>query len=197
MIDLTPRKDLPPVPFKAIFTSVPFWALMSAQVGHNYGIYVAITDLPKYMNDVLKLSIKENGLYSSLPFLTMFLVAQVVGFISDFIIKRKYLGVTNVRKLFTVIAAYGPAIFIVVASYSGCDEVLVVIWFTVGLGVMGTFYSGFKVNNLDLAPNYAGVLMALTNGAGGITGIIVPYLTGLLTPDVSVKFICINLFGIK
>lgn len=61
----------------------------------------------------------------------------------------------------------------------------VVAMFTLGMGFMGTFYSGFKANNLDLAPNYAGVIMGIANGAGGLTGVIGPYIVGLLTPNVS------------
>lgn len=37
---------------------------------------------------------------------------------------------------------------------------------------MGGFYPGMKVNALDLSPNYAGSLMALTNGIGATTGFI-------------------------
>lgn len=68
-----------------------------------------------------------------------------------------------------VTAGVAPGCFIIGASYAGCDKTIVVVLFTIGMGCMGTFYSGFKVNNLDLAPNYAGVLMALTNGVGGIS----------------------------
>lgn len=60
-----------------------------------------VTDLPKYMSDVLKFSIKENGIYSSLPYITMWVVAQTIGFLSDFLINRGYMSITNVRKLFT------------------------------------------------------------------------------------------------
>lgn len=49
-----------------------------------------------------------------------------------------------------------------------------------------------KVNPLDLSPNYAGVLMAITNGIGAITGIIAPYLVGVLTPNVSSKINLLN-----
>lgn len=60
---------------------------------------------------------------------------------------------------------------------------------------MGTFYAGMKVNGLDLSPNYAGSVMAIVNGIGALTGIIVPYIVGILTPDVShyysYYFICI------
>jgi len=64
-----------------------------------------------------------------------------------------------------------------------------VVLFTVATGTMGTFYPGMKVNALDLSPNYAGTLMAIVNGIGALTGIVTPYLVGVLTPNVSVIYI--------
>ncbi len=61
-----------------------------------------VTDLPKYMNDVLKFSIKENGFYNALPFLAMWIIAQLTGFLSDFIISKGYMSITNVRKFFII-----------------------------------------------------------------------------------------------
>lgn len=49
---------------------------------------------------------------------------------------------------------------------------------------MGNFYPGMKVNTIDLSPNYAGSLMALTNGLGALTGIAAPAFVGIMTPDV-------------
>jgi MFS transporter, ACS family, solute carrier family 17 (sodium-dependent inorganic phosphate cotransporter), other len=82
-------------------------------------------------------------------------------------------------------ASIGPACLIVGASYAGCDRSLVIILFTLAMGTMGGFYPGMKVNILDLSPNYAGTLMAVTNGIGAITGIVGPYLVGVLTPNTS------------
>lgn len=87
--------------------------------------------------------------------------------------------------LLMISAAVCPAIFIVAASYAGCDKFAVVVLFTIAMGFMGTFYAGMKVNSLDLSPNYAGSLMAVTNGIGAITGVIAPYVVGVLTPNVS------------
>lgn len=86
---------------------------------------------------------------------------------------------------YSVTAAIGPGVFILAASYSGCDRLLVVAMFTLGMSFMGTFYSGIKANSLDIAPNYAGVVMAVANGLGGLTGVVGPYIVGLLTPNVS------------
>ena len=88
-----------------------------------------------------------------------------------------------------IIASVGPGVGMIAASYAGCDRTAVVVLFTVSTGTMGTFYPGMKVNALDLSPNYAGTLMAIVNGIGAFTGIITPYLVGVLTPDVSVIYI--------
>lgn len=55
--------------------------------------------------------------------------------------------------------------------------------FTLSFFLTGTFYPGMKVNGLDLSPNYSGTLMALVNGMGAFTGIITPYIVGVLAPD--------------
>jgi MFS transporter, ACS family, solute carrier family 17 (sodium-dependent inorganic phosphate cotransporter), other len=134
-------------------------ALIFAQVGHDWGFFIMVTDLPKYMADVLNFPIKENGFYSSMPYALMWIVAIGSGFLGDWMITNKKISVTNSRKLFTTIASLGPAVFIVLASYAGCDRTLVVILFTLAMGFMGTFYPGMKVNSLDLSPNYAGTLV--------------------------------------
>lgn len=79
----------------------------------------------------------------------------------------------------------GPGIFIIWASYAECDRIMVVVLFTITMGLMGTYYAGIMVNTLDLSPNYAGVLMAITNGVGVFTGFAAPYIVGVLTPNVS------------
>ncbi|XP_053961369.1 putative inorganic phosphate cotransporter [Anastrepha ludens] len=177
------NKNLPPTPWKAILTSLPMWALISAQIGHDWGFYIMVTDLPKYMSDVLRFSIKSNGLYSSLPYAMMWLFSLGSGFVGDVLITRKIMSITNVRKMMTGLAAFGPAIFMVAASYAGCDRVTVVILFTIAMGLMGAFYAGMKLTPLDLSPNYAGTLMAITNGIGAVTGVISPSLVGLMTPN--------------
>ena len=78
-----------------------------------------------------------------------------------------------------------PAFGIIGASYAGCDETLVVVLFTLGVGVMGAFHPGMRVNGLDLSKHYAGTVMALVNGLGAVSGMISPVLIGRLTPHVS------------
>lgn len=53
MGQLKRNKDLPPTPWIAILTSVPMMALVCAQIGHDWGFYIMVTDLPLYISGVL------------------------------------------------------------------------------------------------------------------------------------------------
>lgn len=80
-----------------------------------------------------------------------------------------------------------PAIFVVAASYAECNRVLVVVFFVLSMGFLGNYYPGMRVNALDLSPNYAGSIIAVTNGFGSVTGIVAPVFVGLMIPDVRTK----------
>ncbi|XP_075230609.1 putative inorganic phosphate cotransporter [Lycorma delicatula] len=177
------RDHLPPTPWLRIFSSWPVWALIIGQIGHDWSLFTIQADLPKYMKSVLKFSVAQNGFLSSLPFMMMWITAMVSGWWSDFLLKREVYNVSTVRKLFTSIASFGPGLGVLAASYAGCNRILVMVLFTVGMSLMGFFYPSLKVNALDLSPNYAGTMMALVNGIGAISGIITPTLVGFLIPN--------------
>lgn len=178
--------SLPPTPWKKMLKNSAVLALIAAQIGHDFGFFVMVTDLPKYFNDVLKFNIKKNAVFTALPYIFMWIISIVTGISADIMIKQKCMSITNARKLYTTIASFVPSVLIIGASYAGCDHTAVIVLFTMAMGTMGTYYPGMKVNGIDLTPNYAGTLMATTNGIGAITGIIGPSLVGFLTPNVCI-----------
>lgn len=181
------KQRLEPVPWKALLRSVPLWSLIVAGIGHDWGYFSMVTDLPKYMTDVLKFNIRSTGLLSAMPYVAMWVASFLFGLICDFCIKRKYHSIMTARKLYTTIAATGPGICIILASYSGCDTTLAVFWFIAAMTLMGAYYSGMKINALDITPNYAGTTTAMVNGIAAIAAIITPYLIGVLTPNSTLK----------
>lgn len=44
-----------------------------------------------------------------------------------------------------------------------------------------SFFSGFNVNHLDIAPRYASILMGISNGVGTLSGMVCPLIVGALT----------------
>lgn len=65
-----------------------------------------VTDLPKYMTDVLKFNIKSAGLLSAMPYVAMWIASFFFGLLCDFCIKRKYHNIKNARKIYTTIGMY-------------------------------------------------------------------------------------------
>ncbi|XP_075225304.1 putative inorganic phosphate cotransporter [Lycorma delicatula] len=179
---LSENKNKPSTPWKEIATSLPVWANLIAQIGHEWGLITIINYLPKYMKSVLFYDIQKNGLLSAMPFFMMTVVGISAGRLTDYMTDNNVLPVTSLRKLFTAIANVGPALGILGASYGGCNRMFVVSMFTIGMGTMGFFYPSLAVNPLDLSPNYAGELMGII-GYGTAVGVISPYLVGVLAPD--------------
>lgn len=62
-----------------------------------------VTDLPKYMTDVLKFDIKSTGILSSMPYIAMWVASVFFGFTSDFGIRKGFYSLQNARKIFTSI----------------------------------------------------------------------------------------------
>lgn len=67
---------------------------------------------------------------------------MVFSVISDWCIKKQYIGLTRSRKLYTTLAFTFPGIFLVLASYGGCNRVAAVALFTIAMAFMGAYYSG-------------------------------------------------------
>jgi len=73
-----------------------------------------------------------------------------------------------------------PALALIAASYTGCNPVLTVAILTIGMGLNGGIYSGFKVNHLDISPRFAGILMSFTNCTANLAGLLAPVAAGRL-----------------
>lgn len=58
-------EEKPEVPWKAIFTSVPFWALIFTNTFGNFAWYFLLTSVPLYMKNILYFNIKAVGFGTS------------------------------------------------------------------------------------------------------------------------------------
>jgi len=177
------KNKLKSTPWLSMLSSGPMWGLMIGQIAHDWALFMINADLPKYMKSVMKFSIAETGVWSSMPHVLMWVFAILTGWLSDYLISNGKLGILQQRRLFSTIACIGPMLGTLAASYAGCDKIKVVVLFTVGMATMGFFYSSMKVNVMDLSPNYAGPAMAMVNGVGAVAGIVSPPLIGYLIPN--------------
>ncbi|KAK7093970.1 hypothetical protein V1264_007649 [Littorina saxatilis] len=171
-------------PWRAIFTSGPVWAIITAHMCNNYTNYTLLTSLPTFMKEVLKFDIKRNGALSALPYLCQAVVSVCVGYVADFLRERQYLSTTKTRKILQCTSFLGTAACIGTAGFLTCEQrPLAVFVICLCLAFMGFNRSGYTVNHIDLAPRHAGVLFGITNTAATIPGMVAPLVAGALTPN--------------
>nr|CAD7267894.1 unnamed protein product [Timema shepardi] len=184
----------PPIPWRAILRSMPFWAILVAHMGQNYGYETLMTELPTFMKQVLRFDIKQNGTLSALPYLAMWIFSMLASHVADWMkvlahadeedCQRYRVSNSFAYSPFNINSTrfpsgqYGPAIALIAASYTGCNADLTVALLTIGVGLNGGIYSGFKVNHLDISPRFAGILMSFTNCLANLAGLLAPMTAG-------------------
>ncbi|XP_078449904.1 sialin [Lampetra fluviatilis] len=171
------------VPWGSMALSPRLWAIIVAHFCYNWAFYTLLTCLPMYMNDVLHFNIKKNGLLSALPYLGCWLAMVLGGQVADHIRMRHLLSVTATRKVFTTLGLLGPGVFLVATGFVGCNYTLAVAFLTLSSSMGGLSMSGFNINHLDIAPQYAGILLGITNTFATIPGFLGPLVVGYLTPE--------------
>eukprot|EP00128_Syssomonas_multiformis_P005964 Colp12_sorted_trinity150504_noHs@24495 len=165
------------VPWKLIFSRPEVWAILVNQFCNSWGTYVLISWLPSYYNDVYKVDINEIGYFTVLPYICQGIMGVIVGWLGDFAIK-KGVRVLRVRQFAQCVGMLGPALFLVLAAYVGTTPEVGMAFITLGLTLNSLTFIGVSINQLDIAPSYAGVIFGLGNTAGCIPGIVGVYLTG-------------------
>lgn len=173
-----------PTPWKAIFTSLPFISLIVVHCGQNWGFWTLMTEMPSYMKQVLGVDIKANGVMSAMPYLAMYLLSFPMGFLSDYILRKNWLSITACRKLSNSIGHFGPAIALIGLCYVPAGAVaMAVVLLTLVVGLNAGHYTGFMLVHIDMAPNFAGTLIGITNCMANIISIIAPLAAGALLHD--------------
>ena len=81
-----------------------------------------------------------------------------------------------------VLGCTTASLFILITGYASSPG-LAVAFLTIGVGITGLNASGYAVNILDIAPQYAGVIMGVTNVFGASPGFISPQIVGIVTPN--------------
>lgn len=108
----------------------------------------------------------------------MWIFSIFISYVADWMISSGRASNTLTRKVINSIGQYAPAIALIAASYTGCNATLTVVIITVGVGLNGAIYSGFKVNHLDVSPRFAGILMSFTNCIANLAGLLAPITVG-------------------
>ncbi|KAL7737223.1 hypothetical protein ACLKA6_005406 [Drosophila palustris] len=173
-----------PIPWRAICCSVPFMALLVARCSETYGLSTLQAEIPSYMNGVLNMDIQSNAVFSSLPFLAMWLLSYVYLIVADILLKKKWLSLTAVRKVFNTLSFWIPAAALIVIGFLDENHSKVAIaLMIVSVGVNSGATIGSSLNSIDLSPNHAGILIGLSNTVANVIPILTPLIAGVIVVD--------------
>ncbi|XP_032519232.1 putative inorganic phosphate cotransporter [Danaus plexippus] len=168
-------------PFKDIFTSFPFLAMVILHYGNTWGIYFVMTAAPKYVSSALGYNLTSTGTLSSLPYLARMIFSLIFGAIGDRIVKQNVVSTTFMRKFFCLFSHVVPGLLLIGLGYTGCAPILSVALITFSMGSNGAATLTNLVNHQDLAPNFAGTIYGIANGIGNTAGFITPLVTAYFT----------------
>ncbi|KAF7285956.1 hypothetical protein GWI33_008927 [Rhynchophorus ferrugineus] len=171
-------------PYKAIFSSFPFWTLTILHFGNLWGLYVQITAVPKFMKEIIGFDIRQSGFLSSLPHLMRLILGIGYGILGDWLKKAKF-SRTVVLKSFVLLSHIVPGILMASMSLVGCNAVAGLVLLILSMSINGAAVLTNLSNPTDLAPNFAGTIFSIISFIGGMTGFIVPSITATF----------INVFG--
>ncbi|XP_028162788.1 putative inorganic phosphate cotransporter isoform X1 [Ostrinia furnacalis] len=170
-------------PFKSIFTSLPFLAMVILHYGSNWGLYFVMTAAPKFVSSALGFNLTSTGTLSSLPYLARMIFSLTFGAIGDRIVKQNVVSTTFMRKFFCLFSHVVPGLLLIALGYTGCAPILSIVLITFSMGSNGAATLTNLVNHQDLAPNFAGTLYGIANGIGNTAGFVTPLVTAHFTKD--------------
>ncbi|TRY68438.1 hypothetical protein TCAL_01361 [Tigriopus californicus] len=113
-----------------------------------------------YIQESIGIRNNQNGVVSAIPYVFNWLMILFACKMADMLATKDVLSSTQIRKTFNSIAAVG--------------------FISASLGLSGFASAGYNVNHIDIAPNYAGTLMGITNMCANSMGIITPYFVGFI-----------------
>ena len=88
----------------------------------------------------------------------------------------------------------GPAFCLIGICFTGCNDTATIALLTLAITMQGALYTGFFVNPLDIASNFSGTILGITNAFGTIPGWLAPLIAGALTQK-SVSYIVLARTG--
>lgn len=191
-------------PWRSIFTSMPVWAICVAHCCYNWSFYMMLTSLPLYMKTILQFDISQNSQLSAIPYVFLWLLMSISGILADYLRSNGYLTTTVTRKIMNTSGMVIPAVLMVTIKYVNCSQSGALTLVILAVAFSAFSQAGYNVNHLDIAPNFAGILMGISNTIATIPGFLAPYVVGVLTDTENVRAgwqsvfyisASINLFG--
>ncbi|CAJ0953496.1 unnamed protein product, partial [Mesorhabditis belari] len=170
-------------PWLRLFLSPVLLANYACQFSFQFTQTVMQLFLPMFFRDHLGFSIKENGYYTTLPFVLNVVMGFVWGLVADFMKNNKILSPKTCGKVCQTIDCFGTAFAMMMLYFLPTVEtpgralpflVIYGLCFPAGVG-------GYFTSLLSICPRYSGTVMSINRGWGMASHLGTPMLMTFLS----------------
>ncbi|XP_069705470.1 sialin-like isoform X2 [Periplaneta americana] len=168
-------------PWKKILLSRPVWINIFAEWGYLWGFYTIMTQAPTYFKLIHGWDIQMTGFLSGIPHLARLIISVLMSIFADYLLNNDSMSRTNVRKMATAACCIGQGLFMLALAFSDCNSTAAIVFSIGATGMSGTVSSGALASFIDMSPNFAGIILGISNMIGGVSGFLSAYLVGILT----------------
>lgn len=177
----TVNKTRPPIPWRAILTSLPAWMNCLGHVGGLWGLFTLLSNAPIYFRFIHGWKVTSTGLLSGIPQLLRMLFAMIISQIGDYILKNEKMSRTSLRKLATGISTIGQGLCMLALAYTGCNSTAAIIFVGAAAATHGAVSTGVLASIVDNSPNYGSIVLGMANSLVCFNGFATPVLVGYFT----------------
>ncbi|GAB6019084.1 hypothetical protein CHUAL_000708 [Chamberlinius hualienensis] len=163
-----------------LFSSPAVWAMLLAYFAQAWGANTLLTILPSYLKFALGFDLKSSGLINGLPHAVAFLFGLSASWAADWLRNSKMMSTTAVRKLFVGVAMLAPMGCLIGVTITPCNKLVLVVLLTFAVSLANLNAGGLFLNEMDLSLEISGTLKGLTSFCSNLSGIIAPYVAGVL-----------------
>uniref|UniRef100_A0A183C7E2 MFS domain-containing protein n=1 Tax=Globodera pallida TaxID=36090 RepID=A0A183C7E2_GLOPA len=169
------------VPWRRIFTSAPVWAALVSVVCHEFPLMTMIMFLPAYLHDVHHYDSTQNGIFSALPTLALWISKIASSWLNTWLQQHTAWGITYISKLLNGVGSVGLALFMLGATFLDSTRAsLAVVFLCFSMFFTGLHTPGCQAALVAVAPAFSGAITGLTFFFVAIFGMINPAMTKLI-----------------
>ncbi|KAI5639138.1 major facilitator superfamily domain-containing protein [Phthorimaea operculella] len=182
------------VPWGKILRCRALYLIALSHISQTWGQITLFAEIPAYMAKVMHENIKNNALLTALPFVVMWFTNFFFNWFTDWIIENKYLSLTNARKLANSLGCIPAAIGLVILAYAPKNIIVVeaILIFICSFKI--ATHVGSMVTHIDIAPNFAGTMMSISNFCSNMVGSQAPMAVAFFVTDETNEYQWRNVF---
>jgi predicted MFS family arabinose efflux permease len=163
------------IPWRLLLRSGQLWLILGMYFCYAWGSWFYFSWLHTYLVKGRGFSEKEMGVFSSLPFILGALGNVGGGFLGDALARR--FGLRTGRRLVGSLSLTATALLLIATALTPA-QTMVIVFLTIGFGVMDLMLPAAWAICLDMAPRYAGAVTGAMNMSGQFGGFLCTVLFG-------------------